>query len=42
MCGITGFVGKGNINDIQRMTECLIHRGPDAEGIWYHTDEQVY
>jgi len=42
MCGITGFVGKGNMDDVQRMTACLVHRGPDDEGIWYNTDEQVY
>ena len=36
MCGINGILGhiddpRGQIN---RMNESVIHRGPDAEGIW--------
>lgn len=34
MCGICGFFGGGNREDIQRMTDALIHRGPDAGGIF--------
>ena len=37
MCGIAGFVGDGDQGDLERMTRCLAHRGPDAEG--YHIDE---
>ena len=30
MCGITGFVGAGTEQDLRRMTNTLIYRGPDA------------
>jgi asparagine synthase (glutamine-hydrolysing) len=42
MCGISGFVGAGNRNDLQRMGESLAHRGPDASGIWQDSDLRVY
>lgn len=29
MCGICGFTGGGSLGDIEKMTEALIHRGPD-------------
>lgn len=43
MCGIAGFIadswGQGQRTElINKMNNCLIHRGPDAEGIWL--DEQ--
>ncbi|WP_061249354.1 asparagine synthase (glutamine-hydrolyzing) [Leptospira alstonii] len=38
MCGITGFVGKGNFDDLERMSNTLIHRGPNDFG--YYTDEK--
>lgn len=34
MCGICGFAGNGSIDDLRRMNATLLHRGPDAEGIW--------
>ena len=34
MCGICGFVGQGNIEDLERMMAELQHRGPDAAGTW--------
>ena len=34
MCGIAGFVGRGNENDVARMVKSLHHRGPDDEGIY--------
>lgn len=34
MCGITGFVGKGNYTDLNRMTNVLSHRGPDGSGTY--------
>jgi len=42
MCGIAGFVGKGTRDDIRRMTEVLIHRGPDADGFWYDPEVGVF
>ena len=40
MCGISGFVGRGNRSDIHAMTNALIHRGPDGEG--YYLDEEKH
>src|SRR3989338_4188473 len=34
MCGIAGFVGTGSLNDLEKMTNVLIHRGPDDEGVF--------
>lgn len=38
MCGIAGIINKKNAqvdkNDIQKMDDTMIHRGPDAEGIY--------
>jgi asparagine synthase (glutamine-hydrolysing) len=43
MCGIAGIVWPGNIGQrktlIQRMTDAIAHRGPDAEG--HYTDDFV-
>lgn len=36
MCGIAGFIGRGNRIDLEAMTHALAHRGPDAEG--FHVD----
>ena len=42
MCGICGFIGKGDIKDLGRMNTCLVHRGPDAEGLWHDHQKAVY
>lgn len=34
MCGITGFAGAGSEEDILRMTNRLLHRGPDDKGTY--------
>lgn len=34
MCGISGFVGRGERADLERMTRALAHRGPDGEGLY--------
>lgn len=44
MCGIAGYIKKSNeykisTETIKKMTDKMIHRGPDAEGQW--TDEKV-
>ncbi|MBR3636265.1 MAG: asparagine synthase (glutamine-hydrolyzing) [Lachnospiraceae bacterium] len=43
MCGINGILGKKkNIEDnISRMNSVIIHRGPDAQGIWMNEDKSV-
>jgi asparagine synthase (glutamine-hydrolysing) len=38
MCGIAGFVGRGDRNDLIAMTAAQTHRGPDADG--YHIDAE--
>lgn len=36
MCGIAGFLSKHQNQDhLQQMTDCITHRGPDAEGIYF-------
>ena len=42
MCGITGFVGTGSLETLQHMTQQLVHRGPDAEGLWHDAEKGVY
>jgi len=32
MCGITGYVGKGDGHLLKRMCQSLLHRGPDEDG----------
>ena len=41
MCGITGFVSKEKNKKkiIKKMSDRIIHRGPDAEG--YYIDDDV-
>ena len=42
MCGIAGFVGSGTLDDLKRMTDTLIHRGPDGEGLWSDAATRVH
>src|SRR5713101_7674329 len=39
MCGIAGFVGLEDGGLLRRMSDRIIHRGPDGEG--YYTDQRV-
>jgi asparagine synthase (glutamine-hydrolysing) len=32
MCGICGYLGLAEDGLLQRMTDCITHRGPDEEG----------
>lgn len=43
MCGINGLIGykKNSIEQIQKMNGTIVHRGPDAEGIWESDDSNV-
>ncbi len=41
MCGITGFVSprqRWGEGDLQKITNCLAHRGPDAQGIYFRPE----
>ena len=42
MCGISGFIGRGADSDLHRMTDALVHRGPDASGYWSDKARGVY
>ncbi len=42
MCGIAGFVGRGDIGVLRRMTEAIRHRGPDADGHWSDETAAVF
>lgn len=42
MCGIAGFVGKGNLGDLQLMSKALIARGPDDNGNYLDPNHSVY
>lgn len=34
MCGIVGIVGNASRDHIDRLTDRLVHRGPDGRGVW--------
>src|SRR5690554_2952992 len=40
MCGICGFIRRGGVSEgegaelLRRMTQSLVHRGPDSDGQW--------
>jgi asparagine synthase (glutamine-hydrolysing) len=42
MCGFAGFIGNGNLKDLEEMAAVLSHRGPDAEGYWYDNHKRIY
>lgn len=42
MCGITGFVGPGSVQDLEAMNDALIHRGPDDAGMWCDETNGVF
>jgi asparagine synthase (glutamine-hydrolysing) len=42
MCGIAGFTGRGDHGVLQRMTDAIRYRGPDAEGHWFEEGAGVY
>jgi asparagine synthase (glutamine-hydrolysing) len=42
MCGIAGFVGRGDRTQLGAMTARLAHRGPDAAGLWNDDEERVF
>jgi asparagine synthase (glutamine-hydrolysing) len=42
MCGLVGFVGRGDRGDLDAMMGALRHRGPDGEGSFVHTDSRVH
>lgn len=42
MCGIAGFLShKWNEAHLRSMTDCMVHRGPDAGGYWHDADAGI-
>jgi len=41
MCGICGFIGASNKDNIFKMTDKLIHRGPDEFGHFYSPENNI-
>ena len=42
MCGLAGFAGQGDRDDLRRMSASLTHRGPDGEGIFQDDERAVF
>ena len=42
MCGVAGFAGAGDRDDIAAMTAALAHRGPDGESLYCDAELPVY
>ncbi|MBP3735900.1 MAG: asparagine synthase (glutamine-hydrolyzing) [Lachnospiraceae bacterium] len=44
MCGIAGLIGygRGSAENLEKMKERMVHRGPDGEGSWHSEDETVW
>ena len=42
MCGLAGFAGEGDCDDLRAMTHALVHRGPDGEGFFIDKTTHVH
>lgn len=44
MCGINGILGHIDdpVSQINKMNDRIVHRGPDAEGVWYDKERPVF
>lgn len=42
MCGIVGFVGRGDRRDLSAMMLAVAHRGPDGEGVFIDHERRVH
>ncbi|WP_415715116.1 asparagine synthase (glutamine-hydrolyzing) [Maridesulfovibrio sp.] len=42
MCGIVGFFGNGDEQDIDKMVAALTHRGPDGNGIYRDSSRNLW
>lgn len=42
MCGLVGFVGPGDRDDLDNMTRAIAHRGPDGEGHFIDPEQPVF
>jgi asparagine synthase (glutamine-hydrolysing) len=42
MCGIAGFFGAGDREDLLSMTTALTHRGPDGQGLYVNESDRLF
>ena len=45
MCGIAGIIGRlDNVNRaaLERMSDAMVHRGPDASGTWVSAPDSAW
>jgi len=42
VCGIAGFSGTGNRDDLNAMMGAMVHRGPDGSGTFHSESNQVF
>lgn len=42
MCGVCGFAGQGSRADLWAMTQAMVHRGPDGEGMYVDREQAVF
>jgi asparagine synthase (glutamine-hydrolysing) len=42
MCGIAGFIGPGDENDLLAMSNAMVHRGPDGSGTYADGPARVF
>jgi asparagine synthase (glutamine-hydrolysing) len=46
MCGFTGYLGAdpaggNNLQVLRKMTDAIVHRGPNSEGHWLDLDAGI-
>lgn len=43
MCGLAGMLGPGGADTsiLERMSRCLVHRGPDGDGMWTDARDEI-
>lgn len=42
MCGICGFIGKGDRDDLKKMNDAMLYRGPEEEGLFSDDTKHVF
>jgi asparagine synthase (glutamine-hydrolysing) len=42
VCGVAGFIGHGDLDDLKAMMEALVHRGPDGSGTYVDEKESLF
>jgi asparagine synthase (glutamine-hydrolysing) len=42
MCGLTGFIGAGGLEELNAMASAIVHRGPDDAGFHIEPEHRLY